>query len=61
MPEDSDEVALTDEALAEAMASSASTSEFANQPGRSEGMGLFPYFISPALLPTIGKLNLYIP
>lgn len=40
MPEDSeDQVLLTDEALAEAMAASSGASglEFANQPGRSEG------------------------
>ncbi|VDM30196.1 unnamed protein product [Hydatigera taeniaeformis] len=41
VPEDSDKVLLTDEALAEAMAASSSgvlqDFEFANQPGRSEG------------------------
>ncbi|VDK38764.1 unnamed protein product [Taenia asiatica] len=41
VPEDSDKVLLTDEALAEAMAASSSGTsqdlEFANQPGRSEG------------------------
>lgn len=46
VPEDSeDQVLLTDEALAEAMAASSAGSgpEFANQPGRSEGESVDSY------------------